>query len=370
MNVIRLCIQFVYRYFFDVTSDVLVYIIAWATFRANGFGGNIDRIDPGDYISFEVTTIFILVIGTFFSLVFHVFTPEASWNPSSEMLPNTIEEDEESLVVQPITMPSSTAEPEDLSLRISMAWRDWVTEPQFYYISLIYTSSRLVANMANIFMPVFLQESANVNQELITIIPLVMSLSGVAASILLKVFRKCASKKASMVIAIMIGFFACSIASVRPLSTYAIYLIAILFGLSSSILIILSLAFTADLIGYCTESSAFVYGSMSFWDKLTNGLVVVVIQELTEVGCDGDNCEIYYKRIVSIGIAVPLLFCLLGVIIISSIKLGRTKKIRSKLSASDETITTVNESSPVSSDSSEFLIATDSKMGYGAITRL
>ncbi|RXG67496.1 hypothetical protein Avbf_04670 [Armadillidium vulgare] len=48
-----------------------------------------------------------------------------------------------------------------------------------------------------------------------------------------------------------------------------------------------------------------------------------------KVGCDGDNCEIYYKRVVSIGIAVPLLFCLLGIIIISSIKLGRTKKIRS-----------------------------------------
>lgn len=43
-------------------------------------------------------------------------------------------------------------------------------------------------------------------------------------------------------------------------------------------MLVTSLGLTADLIGENTESGAFVYGAMSFTDKLCNGLVVMVIQ--------------------------------------------------------------------------------------------
>ena len=45
-------------------------------------------------------------------------------------------------------------------------------------------------------------------------------------------------------------------------------------------MLITSLAFTADLIGSHVESGAFVYGAMSFTDKLSNGIAVFVIQYL------------------------------------------------------------------------------------------
>lgn len=49
-------------------------------------------------------------------------------------------------------------------------------------------------------------------------------------------------------------------------------------GFSGSILIVTSLGLTADLIGFDTDTSAFVYGAMSFADKLSNGVVVMGIQ--------------------------------------------------------------------------------------------
>lgn len=39
-------------------------------------------------------------------------------------------------------------------------------------------------------------------------------------------------------------------------------------------------AMTADLIGPHTHSRPFVYGAMSFLDKMANGLVVMAIQSL------------------------------------------------------------------------------------------
>lgn len=51
-------------------------------------------------------------------------------------------------------------------------------------------------------------------------------------------------------------------------------------GIAGSIILVTSLSITADLIGEKTGSGAFVYGIMSFGDKLTNGVAVVLIQYL------------------------------------------------------------------------------------------
>lgn len=51
-------------------------------------------------------------------------------------------------------------------------------------------------------------------------------------------------------------------------------------GAGGSTMLITSLAVTADLIGPHVESGAFVYGAMSFTDKLSNGITVFLIQYL------------------------------------------------------------------------------------------
>lgn len=59
-----------------------------------------------------------------------------------------------------------------------------------------------------------------------------------------------------------------------------IFNICQLLGSSGSILLVTSLGISADFIGQNTESGAFVYGFMSFTDKLGNGLAVMIIQYL------------------------------------------------------------------------------------------
>ena len=51
-------------------------------------------------------------------------------------------------------------------------------------------------------------------------------------------------------------------------------------GAGSSVMLVTSLGITADLIGLNTESGAFVYGAMSFVDKLSSGVAVTLIQTL------------------------------------------------------------------------------------------
>lgn len=48
-------------------------------------------------------------------------------------------------------------------------------------------------------------------------------------------------------------------------------------------MLVTSLGVCADLIGQNTESGAFVYGVMSFMDKLSNGFAVMLIQYLVKL---------------------------------------------------------------------------------------
>jgi hypothetical protein len=58
------------------------------------------------------------------------------------------------------------------------------------------------------------------------------------------------------------------------------YVLCMSSGAGSSVMLVTSLSITADLIGPNTESGAFVYGAMSFIDKLSNGVAVTVIQTM------------------------------------------------------------------------------------------
>lgn len=62
--------------------------------------------------------------------------------------------------------------------------------------------------------------------------------------------------------------------------SYFLYVVAALLGAGGSVMLVTSLSITADFIGPNVESGAFVYGSMSFTDKLSNGIAVVLIQNL------------------------------------------------------------------------------------------
>ena len=51
-----------------------------------------------------------------------------------------------------------------------------------------------------------------------------------------------------------------------------VYVIGALVGFGGSAMLITSLAITAELVGNNVESSAFIYGAMSFTDKLSTGI--------------------------------------------------------------------------------------------------
>ncbi|KPJ16640.1 putative MFS-type transporter C19orf28 [Papilio machaon] len=72
------------------------------------------------------------------------------------------------------------------------------------------------------------------------------------------------------------------------------YCTHIVLGFGGSQMLVTSLSLTADLVGDRTEASAFVYGLMSFTDKLSCGAVIAIIQ----LYADGASSD-YYRSVLS-----------------------------------------------------------------------
>ena len=128
-----------------------------------------------------------------------------------------------------------------------------------------------------------------------------MYCSGFVVSFGMKVLNRVAGRKISYLLGAAVGLGASIWVYWGDTLTYhwfkytGIYFAAVMFGAAGCAVLVTSLSLTAELIGPNTESAAFVYGAMSFTDKVSNGLAVMVIQDLIPCIKCCPLCKWYFR---------------------------------------------------------------------------
>ncbi|CAG5863765.1 unnamed protein product [Menidia menidia] len=238
-----------YRYAFSVVANVTVYAVAWLLFHLQSRGGVdpslSDSLGPADAALFRTLALAVLAVGALFSLIFHVGTKE---DPSASGRGDR---------------PTPSASTPESDAPAVFQWKHWLKEPAFYQMAFLYMCTRLIVNLSQTYISVYLTYSLMLSKNFIAIIPLVTYISG----------------------------FACSLA-MKPVSR--------LIGIS--------------------QSGAFVYGSMSLTDKVANGVGVMLIQSIwpcrTESSCP--DCVWFYRDVMATvtgGVAVVATLCLVTLLV-------------------------------------------------------
>ncbi|KAI4872293.1 hypothetical protein NFI96_027732 [Prochilodus magdalenae] len=288
-----------YRYAFTVVANITVYGVAWLLFHFQHAADPsvADHLSQVDIPVFRDLALIVLGIGAIFSVIFHLGTRERvqyrdETGEGHRLLPD---------------LSSST--------RPLLLWKHWFTEPSFYQVAFLYMCTRLIVNLSQTYISMFLINSLLLPKKYIATIPLVIYISGFVSSLALKP----ASKRIGTTMTYFLGLM--------PILGFAIWVLldqqmgirvygaAILLGSGSAVILVMSLSMTANLIGDQTQSGAFVYGAMSFTDKVANGLAVMLIQGLypcrTLVCCP--ECMWFYHVVmvtVTGGVALVAGFCL------------------------------------------------------------
>ncbi|XP_042748964.1 major facilitator superfamily domain-containing protein 12-like isoform X2 [Lagopus leucura] len=272
-----------FRYAFTVMANITVYGLAWLLLNLQ-----VDQPERTEHLGIQDVSVFrnlsliVVGLGAVFSLIFHLGTKEKLHPLGSVSQP------QEST---PLLQKEPTRSPRSL-----LVWKDWLLEPSFYQVAVLYMATRLIVNLSQTYIAMYLTNSLLLPKKYIATIPLVMYISGFLSSFLMKPVNKWIGRNLTYFVGILVILAFASWVSLSREMGAEIYGVAVLLGAGSATILVTSLSMTADLIGTNTHSSAFVYGAMSFTDKMANGLAVMLIQNLhpcpTELCCPA--CVSFY----------------------------------------------------------------------------
>uniref|UniRef100_A0A5S6Q7I0 Major facilitator superfamily (MFS) profile domain-containing protein n=1 Tax=Trichuris muris TaxID=70415 RepID=A0A5S6Q7I0_TRIMR len=299
------------RYAFTVFASIVTFALVYLFVGQDAVHSDVTQQDA---IGFSNVGFIVTGVGLAFSILFHLGIREV--RPGKSSMYDRIDHD-------------NTADNE-AAVRVkaaTMTWRHWLKNNQFYLISLFYMLIRLFNNVTMTYLPLYILETQNLNKMNIATVPLAVYISSFFTSTLFSfryVTRIC-DRKVSSLLGIVIGVCASCWMWYHELGMQ-IYGVAVLLGISAAILIINALAMTADLINKRTESGAFVFGAMSFFDKMLTGVGVQIIQSV-EPMCTGLTCEkrnLYFKYVMVCIPSASLLLALITLILLWPQKVGQS----------------------------------------------
>ncbi|CAG4965330.1 unnamed protein product [Colias eurytheme] len=264
-------------YGFTVFSNLFVYLITWAILH---FTGQCDKeqVGPGDAWKFKQIMLIVLSIGTLATILFHFSITE-------KQARYAIAED-----TQNATFHCSI-------------FKKWL----LYQVAGVYMCTRLVVNVSQVLIPLYLHRTLGLAARSLAVVPLAMYLGSLAAAGVQRLAPRSITRKLSYFIGSafsLCGFVWIYFDTDYNFKVYFIYIVAVLIGFGGAQMLVTSLSLTADLVGENTQGSAFVYGLMSFTDKLSCGIAIALIQLYAD-----QSGAMYYRYALSIVCGAA---CLLG----------------------------------------------------------
>ncbi|XP_028987522.1 major facilitator superfamily domain-containing protein 12-like [Betta splendens] len=306
-----------YRYAFTVIANITVYAVAYLLFHMQGDADE-DTLGAVDIGVFRDLAFIVLGIGALSSILFHVGTKEKSSRTAAQLEGDEVRgnrrmEDEE----------GEAGECRPLLPRHSsslLQWKCWLQQPSFYQVALLYMSTRLIVNLSQTYISMYLINTLSLHKKYIATIPLVMYVSGFLSSFIMKPISKLIGKSLTYFLGLLLIIVFSYWVLLDDTMDDRVYGAAVLLGAGSATILVISLAMTAELIADQTQSGAFVYGAMSFTDKLANGVAVMIIQAMhpchTVLCCPA--CMWYYHYVMVIvtgGVAVVAALALCSILI-------------------------------------------------------
>ncbi|XP_026493670.1 major facilitator superfamily domain-containing protein 12-like isoform X1 [Vanessa tameamea] len=272
------------RYMASVISSLAVYFITWIVLRATNYS---TFIRPTDDYKFRDVSLIISGIGILSYIIFHVvFKLKPHKQPKSN------------------GHAGESGENEPLNFLAKSKIMHFLQMPLLYQTSCLYVFSRLYWALSLVYVPLFLEERLSVNptegSELVASVPLVLYISSLIFSFLLKSNINKIGHQVAYFIGSFLSLISCMwiALAISPEANVAqIYLVAALIGAGSAITLVSSLCVTADLIGPHSHQGALIYSIVTFADKLVTGIAVMAIENYK---CDDAiSCPQYYRGVLT-----------------------------------------------------------------------
>jgi len=217
-----------------------------------------------------------------------------------------------------------------------MSWKDWFKEPQYYQVGCLYMLTRLIYNVSQVFLPLYVNKTLKLATIHIALVPLTVFLSGFITTTFTKPLSQRIGRKFTYLIGLVFVAGSCGFL-LWPDIGLKVYGSVILLGIGSSTILVASLSITADLIGKNTECSGFVFGSMSFCDKLSNGIAIQLIEVFVPENMEECViCKFFYQTVMVYVVGAFVICAFVMILILLPQTIGTRRNLNLSLTSSDE----------------------------------
>lgn len=211
-----------------------------------------------------------------------------------------------------------------------ISWGYWFKKVLYYQIALVYTLTRLVTNVSQAFLAFYVINDLEMNQSSKALVPAIIYICSLIVSVILQETRWSSWRlklyfSAGAVLWILSGL---GIVFLPSRLHNLMYAISIIVGAANALMTVTSISMEGVLVGEDLSGCAFVYGSLSFADKVSCGVVLYILESYqgsTKIKSNLGMTFGYSVTRLGLGL-VPAACSLLSAIIVYTMDLPDTRR--------------------------------------------
>lgn len=205
-------------------------------------------------------------------------------------------------------------------IREKILWSHWFKKVLYYQVAMVYMLTRLVTNVSQAFLAFYVTYDLEMTRSSKAVVPAIIYVCSFIISIMLQEMKwTCRRLKVYYsvggILWVMCGI---GIIVLTRQMNYLMYILSVFIGVANALMTVTGVSMQSVLVGKDYHGCAFVYGSLSFLDKMSCGFALYILELYQSSSPDLQGCLSIYScfSITRSGLGlVPGVCALLGVVI-------------------------------------------------------
>eukprot|EP00667_Euglena_gracilis_P007107 EG_transcript_7168 len=158
-------------------------------------------------------------------------------------------------------------------------WWYWFLQLEFWIVGVLYMCARLIANVVQVYLQLFVVEALHMPALALALVPSTFFVGQMVASVCLPTLSTRFRPEMLFIASLALVSFGCLVTYFAcHFSRSIIYAGGFVLGIGCGATMVGSMAFVADLVSTKRQMAAWVYGLMSFTDKVSGGVALLLLQ--------------------------------------------------------------------------------------------
>ncbi|XP_052171173.1 uncharacterized protein LOC127787250 isoform X2 [Diospyros lotus] len=210
-----------------------------------------------------------------------------------------------------------------------ISWIYWFKKVLYYQVAIVYVLTRLIANVSQAFLAFYVINDLQMAKSSKALVPAIIYICSFIVSVLLQEITWTGQRLKWFYSTggILWIFCGAGILFLPRSMNAAMYLLAVLIGVANALIMVTAVSMQSFLVGVDLRGCAFVYGSLSFLDKISCGVALYILQSYQNISPNLQGCGsvISCFSVTRNGLGlVPAICALVGVVVTSTMKLQTT----------------------------------------------